>query len=47
MNPELLHAAQATSRLINTRLCVVIPSMLATGETFSARFSVTGGDAAA
>ncbi len=45
MNPELLHAAQATSRLINTRLCVVIPSMLATGETFSARFSVTGGDA--
>lgn len=45
MNSELLQAAKTTARLINTRLRVVIPSILAADETFAARFSVTGGDA--
>ena len=45
MNSELLQAAKTTARLINTRLRVVIPSILAADETFTARFSVTGGDA--
>ena len=45
MTPELLQAARTTARLINTRLNTIIPAILAEGETFTARFSVTGGDA--
>ncbi|HQI76282.1 MAG TPA: hypothetical protein PK384_07205, partial [Candidatus Latescibacteria bacterium] len=45
MTPELLAAARTTARLINTRIQIAIPSILAEGETFAARISVTGSDA--
>jgi hypothetical protein len=45
MTPELLGAARATAHLINTRINVVIPSILAEGEPFAARVSITGSDA--
>lgn len=45
MTPELMSAARATARLINTRVQIIIPSILAAGEGFTARISVTGSDA--
>jgi len=44
MTPDLLKAARTTARLINTRVQITIPSILAEGETFGARISVTGSD---
>lgn len=45
MNSELLAAARATTTLIATRIQLTIPAVLAEGETFALRLSVTGGDA--
>ncbi len=45
MDKILLDDARQTAFLINTRLQVIIPSILAEGETFNPRFSVIGSDA--
>mgnify|MGYP005841580093 CR=1 FL=1 len=45
MNPELIDEDRATAHLINTRIQVTIPSVLAEGEIFTAKISVTGPDA--
>lgn len=45
MKDELLKSAQNLSLVINQRIQIVIPSILAEGESFIARISVTGSDA--
>ena len=45
MNNELLEAARATAELIGARIHIAIPSVLAEGEVFTARVSITGPDA--
>ncbi len=45
MIDEHLKAARAVSALMGTRIQIVIPSILAEGETFDARISITGADA--
>ncbi len=45
MNEQRLAAARQTAALIGTRVQLTLPSVLATGEPFSLRISVTGADA--
>lgn len=45
MREDLLSSALSVARLLCTRIQATIPSILAEGETFDARVSVTGADA--
>lgn len=45
MNPEHLNEALTVAGLLGTRMQLVIPSILAEGEPFRLRLSVTGSDA--
>jgi hypothetical protein len=45
MRTDLLNAARATASLMGTRIHLALPAILAEGETFTARLSVTGADA--